>query len=302
MSAALRVADVIRSCWESVNRAQALPPQVVKAVRHLLACRTAALGGHLYRCDQCGNEVPLYNSCQDRHCPTCQTSAKEKWLSRRRRELLPVPYFHSVFTLPHALNGLVKANRRLLLGELFTTVTPGGTAPTETRRSSTACRPRRSPAASSATSCPRAFRRSATSAGCRPPNARPPCRPSVPHSRCRPRSRNPNGPWPRASFSAPASTSRCVRTAARDTWSTPASSSCQNESLPDHARHHPHAPIPRQAAPATPPVCSFTGGQAPIARSRGDPNPHPPSNAAPNGPIALIHDSARPSRATPNGP
>jgi len=64
----------------------------------------------------------MYNSCQTRHCPTCQTSAKEKWLSKRRVELLPVQYFHSVFTLPHLLNGLIDANRKLLLGELFSTV------------------------------------------------------------------------------------------------------------------------------------------------------------------------------------
>ena len=122
MSAALRVADVIRSWWKAYNRIHRLPPHVGKAVRHILRCRTAALGGHIYECDQCGSEVPMYNSCQDRHCPTCQTSAKEKWLSKRRAELLPVQYFHSVFTLPHLLNGLIDANRKLLLGELFSTV------------------------------------------------------------------------------------------------------------------------------------------------------------------------------------
>lgn len=122
MAAALRVADVIRSCWESYNRIHALPPHIVKAVRHILRCRTAALGGHIHRCDQCGHEVPLYNSCQTRHCPTCQTSAKEKWLDARLAEVLPVQYFHVVFTLPHGLNALIDANRRLLLGELFSVV------------------------------------------------------------------------------------------------------------------------------------------------------------------------------------
>jgi hypothetical protein len=122
MSAALRVADVIRACWDAYNGAERLPPHVVRAVRHILTCRTAALGGHLHRCDHCGREVPLYNSCQDRNCPTCQTSAKERWLAQRRKELLPVQYFHSVFTLPHVLNGLVNANRTLLLGEFFGTV------------------------------------------------------------------------------------------------------------------------------------------------------------------------------------
>jgi hypothetical protein len=122
MPAAHRVADVIRSCWESYNRAYALPPHVVKAVRHILRCRTAALGGHIHQCDQCGSEVPMYNSCQTRHCPTCQTSAKEKWLDARLAEVLPVQYFHVVFTLPHLLNALIDANRMLLLGELFSVV------------------------------------------------------------------------------------------------------------------------------------------------------------------------------------
>ncbi|TFG79689.1 MAG: transposase, partial [Chromatiales bacterium] len=122
MSAALRVADVIRSGWERYNRTVALPPHVVEAVRHILQCRTRALGGHLYECDECGREVPVYNSCQTRHCPTCQTSAKVAWLEQRLDEVLPVQYFHVVFTLAHRLNPLIDANRAVLLGELFTTV------------------------------------------------------------------------------------------------------------------------------------------------------------------------------------
>ena len=122
MSTTFRVADVIRSCWQQYNRTHRLAPHVLKAVRHILACRTKALGGHIHRCDACGSEVPMYNSCQDRHCPTCQTTAKEKWLSNRRQELLPVQYFHSVFTLPHVLNGLIDANRSVLLSELFSVV------------------------------------------------------------------------------------------------------------------------------------------------------------------------------------
>jgi hypothetical protein len=118
----LRVADVLRSCWAWYNRAYAVPPHAAKTVRHILRCRTAALGGHLHRCDQCGSEAPVYNSCQTRHCPTCQTSAKEQWLDARLAEVLPVQYFHVVFTLPHRLNGLVDANRSLLLGELFSVV------------------------------------------------------------------------------------------------------------------------------------------------------------------------------------
>lgn len=121
-TATIRVADVIRSCWKEYNSTHRLPPHTGKAIRKILNCRTKALGGHIHRCDQCGNEVPMYNSCQDRHCPTCQTSAKEKWLNKRKKELLPVQYFHCVFTLPHILNDLIDANRKILLGELFTTV------------------------------------------------------------------------------------------------------------------------------------------------------------------------------------
>lgn len=122
MAAALRVADAIRGCWETFERTHAIAPHQARAVRHLLRCRTAALGGHMHVCDRCGAEVPLYNSCQTRHCPTCQISATREWLDARLREVLPVQYFHVVFTLPHALNALVDANRESLLGELFATV------------------------------------------------------------------------------------------------------------------------------------------------------------------------------------
>lgn len=117
----LRVADVFRDHWQEYDSTHRTSPQAAKAARHIIACRTAALGGHLYRCEDCGSEVPMYNSCLDRHCPTCQTVRKQEWLQDRQAELLPVQYFHSVFTLPHhQLNRLVDANRELLLDELFT--------------------------------------------------------------------------------------------------------------------------------------------------------------------------------------
>jgi hypothetical protein len=81
----------------------------------LLVCRTAALGGHAEQCGQCGFERYAYNSCRNRHCPKCQTLTKETWLEARKAELLEVPYFHCVFTLPHDLNLLVLTNKRLLL-------------------------------------------------------------------------------------------------------------------------------------------------------------------------------------------
>ncbi|MFH1970176.1 MAG: transposase zinc-binding domain-containing protein [Verrucomicrobiota bacterium] len=118
-TAHLRVADVFRTHWTEYERTQPIAPHQLNAVRHILTWRTTALGGHLYRCDACGSEVPLYNSCRDKHCPTCQTTRKQQWVQDRRSELLPVPYFHGVFTLPHDLHPLIDANRRLLLDEFF---------------------------------------------------------------------------------------------------------------------------------------------------------------------------------------
>ena len=117
-----RVAEVFRSGWKAYSGTHRVARRLAQVVRHIMECRTAALGGRLHRCDACGAEVPLYNSCRDRHCPTCQTLRKQRWLEQRRAEVLPVPYFHVVFTLPHALNPLIAANRELLLGELFGTV------------------------------------------------------------------------------------------------------------------------------------------------------------------------------------
>jgi hypothetical protein len=83
------------------------------------SCRTAALGGHLYECDQCGAPQILYNSCRNRHCPKCQSLEKERWLEKRCEDLLPVPYFHLVFTLPCELNDLIWRNQRVLYDLLF---------------------------------------------------------------------------------------------------------------------------------------------------------------------------------------
>ena len=93
-----------------------------RALRAISACRTVVLGGHLAQCDACGAQRYAYHSCRNRHCPKCQTLAKERWLAARGAELLPVPYFHLVFTLPHALNALAQGNPRLLYGLLFESV------------------------------------------------------------------------------------------------------------------------------------------------------------------------------------
>ena len=96
-------------------------PQM-KAWRAILACRTAALGGHLAQCDACGIQRHMYHSCRNRHCPQCQARAKEAWIAARSRELLPVPYFHLVFTVPHALNGLAAQVPRRVYEALFEAV------------------------------------------------------------------------------------------------------------------------------------------------------------------------------------
>ena len=91
-------------------------------MRAIEACRTEALGGHLERCDACAALRFHYHSCRNRHCPKCQTLAKERWLTARRAELLPVPYFHLVFTLPHELNTLAQAHPRAIYALLFASV------------------------------------------------------------------------------------------------------------------------------------------------------------------------------------
>ena len=91
-------------------------------MRAIVECRTAALGGVRESCPQCGYSRYRYHSCRNRHCPKCQSLAKAQWLEDRQQELLPTPYFHNVFTLPHELNGLVlwsEQNRRALWGLLF---------------------------------------------------------------------------------------------------------------------------------------------------------------------------------------
>src|ERR1700693_1895780 len=90
-----------------------------RALRAIRNCRTAALGGHLQQCDRCGHRVILYNSCRNRHCPKCQATARARWLAQRQTELLPVPYFHVVFTLPQQIGYLALQNARTIYNILF---------------------------------------------------------------------------------------------------------------------------------------------------------------------------------------
>jgi Putative transposase/Transposase zinc-binding domain len=90
-----------------------------KALRDIRDCRTAALGGRVQQCDRCGHRVILYNSCRNRHCPKCQAAARARWLAQRETELLPVPYFHVVFTLPAQLGRLALQNPKQIYAILF---------------------------------------------------------------------------------------------------------------------------------------------------------------------------------------
>src|SRR6266404_6094191 len=116
------LADVFRHYGESYQRTHRLLACEQKVVRAVSACRTQELGGHLDRCESCGFERPAYNSCRNRHCPKCQALAKARWLEKQTSELLPVGYFHLVFTLPHELNGLILTHQKMVLALLFKAV------------------------------------------------------------------------------------------------------------------------------------------------------------------------------------
>src|SRR5437867_11981063 len=120
----LEVADLVRSAGTAFierNRAW-IRWTHLKVLRAIARCRTAALGGHIDECTGCGHRATIsYNSCRNRHCPKCQTSARERWIAARRRELLPTPYVHVVFTLPPQLAALALQNKKVIYGSLLRT-------------------------------------------------------------------------------------------------------------------------------------------------------------------------------------
>ena len=120
----IEVADLVRACGARfVEQHQRwLSFQQLKVLRAVERCRTEALGGHVDTCSACDYSVLSYNSCRNRHCPKCQAQARERWLTARQQELLDVPYFHVVFTLPHSLHLLCRNNAKLLYDLLFRTV------------------------------------------------------------------------------------------------------------------------------------------------------------------------------------
>lgn len=117
----LEVADIVRTYGTAFVKQHRrwLTALHLKVLRAIVACRTAALGGHIEQCDSCGQRAISYNSCLNRHCPKCQGAARQAWLAKRSAELLPVPYYHVVFTLPHVLAPLALQNKARVYGLLF---------------------------------------------------------------------------------------------------------------------------------------------------------------------------------------
>jgi hypothetical protein len=115
----LGVADILQKHIGDYRNEYPLWPEHRKIVSDLLNCRTAHLGGHIEHCDICGTMRISYHSCRNRHCPRCQHMPRERWLEKRKDEILPVSYFHVVFTLPHELNTIILNNKKVMLNILF---------------------------------------------------------------------------------------------------------------------------------------------------------------------------------------
>jgi hypothetical protein len=118
---ALEVADIFRDhgpAWRQVNAGHVSLGQL-KVMSAIERCRTAALGGHVARCEKCAHTLIAYNSCRNRHCPKCQGAAAKEWLTAREAELLPVPYFHVVFTLPAEIADIAYQNKAVIYDILF---------------------------------------------------------------------------------------------------------------------------------------------------------------------------------------
>lgn len=115
----LEVADIFRACGATWRRTVALSLGQLKVMSAIEQCRSAALGGHVLRCSGCTRTEIAYNSCRNRHCPKCQAGAARRWLEAREADLLPVEYYHVVFTLPASISAIAWYNKRVIYGLLF---------------------------------------------------------------------------------------------------------------------------------------------------------------------------------------
>src|ERR1700744_3758980 len=115
----LEVADIFRACGPTWRSRVALSLGQLKVMSAIEQCRSAALGGHVLRCSGCTRTEIAYNSCRNRHCPKCQAGAARRWLEAREADLLPVEYYHVVFTLPAPISAIAWYNKAVIYGLLF---------------------------------------------------------------------------------------------------------------------------------------------------------------------------------------
>ncbi|WLC77558.1 IS91 family transposase (plasmid) [Clostridium estertheticum] len=118
----IEIQDIFNQFGDEYRRNHKLPLHILKTMIAIESCRTAELGGHVDECNECGHIRISYNSCRNRHCPKCQTLAKERWLEKRKDDLLPVGYFHIVFTIPQELNFITLTNQKEMYSILFNSV------------------------------------------------------------------------------------------------------------------------------------------------------------------------------------
>ncbi|WLC77562.1 IS91 family transposase (plasmid) [Clostridium estertheticum] len=118
----IEIQDIFNQFGDEYRRNHKLPLHILKTMIAIESCRTAELGGHVDECNECGHIRISYNSCRNRHCPKCQTLAKERWLQKRKEDLLPVGRFHIVFTIPQELNFITLTNPKEMYPILFNSV------------------------------------------------------------------------------------------------------------------------------------------------------------------------------------
>lgn len=113
------IGDIFRRNGPGYRSDHLLPLNQLKAMSAIERCRTASLGGHILQCKDCGTKQIYYHSCRNRHCPQCQGETKKQWVEKRQEEMLPVAYYHIIFTVPSELNGVIQQNQKLMYGILF---------------------------------------------------------------------------------------------------------------------------------------------------------------------------------------
>ncbi len=121
-NAKLTVADILREYWDDYRQQYPVTPHQSKVIGSIMACRTPQLGGKMEQCQHCKGWVFRFKSCRDRHCNQCQKFERAQWVEKQRITLLPIPYFHIVFTVDHALNPIIRQNQRLFYDLLFKVV------------------------------------------------------------------------------------------------------------------------------------------------------------------------------------